>query len=303
MYNESMKKLSRGQRVRVLAALCEGCSVNATVRMTGVSKPTILKLLLDMGRACLNHEDDTLRDLPCQRIQADEVWGFCGAKDKNVKPENRGNADFGSVWTWVAVCPDSKMIVSWLMGDRDGGHAHAFMHDLASRLQSRPQLSTDALGHYAAAVLDAFDRLGVDYAQVHKVYGRDASDETRYSPSTCIGCEKRAVYGRPVAKHVSTSHVERSNLTLRMTQRRWTRLTNAHSKSFRNMEAAFAIHAFHYNWCRTHMTLGTTPAVAAGVADHVWTLEEMVGLLEAQEQAAIDAGALKRGPYKKREKA
>lgn len=299
-----MKKLSKEKRVRVLAALCEGCSVNATVRMTGVSKPTILKLLLDMGSACLNYEDGKLRNLPCARIQVDEVWGFSGCKDKNVRPENRDNPDFSSVWTWIALCLDTKLIVSWLMGDRDTGHAHAFMHDLASRLAFRPQLTTDALGIYADAVLDAFDGLGVDYAQVRKIYGHDTGDKShRYSPAQSIGCERRAVYGQPERKHVSTSMIERSNLTLRMSQRRWTRLTNAHSKSFRNMEAAFAIHSFYYNWCRKHMTIGTSPAASAGLTDHVWSIDEMVELLETQEQSAIEAGSMKRGPYKIREKA
>lgn len=280
-----MNRLSRDKRTRIVAALCEGCSINSIVRMTGVSKVTILKLLKDVGRACVNFEDEALRGLSCKRIQADEVWGFCHSKDKNVRPENRDKAGHGSVWTWVAIDADSKLIVSWLMGDRDSGHAHAFMHDLASRLAERPQLTTDALGAYAAAVLDAFDRIGVDYAQVHKIYARDRSEDTRYSPSTCIGCEKRAVYGQSDKLHVSTSFVERSNLTLRMSQRRWTRLTNAFSKKFENMEAAFAIHSVFYNWCRRHLTLKTTPAVAAGLTDREWKVDDIVKLLEAYESA------------------
>lgn len=299
---ESMKKLSTESRVRVIAALCEGCSINATARMTGVSKPTILKLILDMGQTCLNFEDAELRNLHCRSIQADEIWGFCHSKDKNVRPENIGKPGHGSVWTWYAIDRDSKLIVSWIMGDRDGSHAHAFMHDLAGRLCERPQLTTDALGAYKDAVRDAFDGLGVDYAQVHKIYRSEPGDDTRYSPSRCVGCEKKAVYGRSLAPDVTTSHVERANLTLRMGQRRWTRLTNAHSKSFTHMEAAFAIHSMFYNWCRKHMTIGTTPAVAAGLTDHVWSIEEMVGLLEDREQAAIDAGAMKRGPYGPRSK-
>lgn len=296
-HNRSMKRLSRDKRVRVIAALCEGCSINATVRMTGVSKPTILKFLLDVGSVCLNFEDQEVRNLSCRSIQADEIWGFCHSKDKNVRAENVGKPGHGSVWTWYALDRDTKLIVSWIMGDRDAGHAHAFMHDLASRLASRPQLTTDALGVYKDAVLDAFSRLGVDYAQVHKVYRTEPGAETRYSPSVCVGCEKKAVSGRPLSSDVSTSHIERANLTLRMGQRRWTRLTNAHSKSFTHMEAAFALHSMFYNWCRTHMTLSTSPAVKAGLADHVWSIEEVVMLLEAQEQAAIDGGAMKRGPY------
>jgi IS1 family transposase len=280
-----MNRLSRDKRLRIIAALVEGCSINSIVRMTSISKPTILKLLLDVGRACLNYEDEAIRDLPSKRIEADEVWGFCHSKDKNVRPENVGKPGHGSVWTWIAIDPDTKLLVSWLMGDRDAGHAHAFMHDLASRLRDRPQLTTDALGVYAEAVLDAFDRLGVDYAQVQKIFGQSRADERRYSPPQCIGCRKQAVYGRPRRPHVSTSHVERSNLTLRMSQRRWTRLTNAHSKSFTHMEAAFALHACWYNWCRRHMTLGTTPAVAARLTDHEWPIEDLVILLEEQERA------------------
>lgn len=294
--------MSTEKRASVIAALCEGCSINATARMTGVSKPTILKLLLNLGAVCLNFEDAEIRDMSCRSIQADEIWGFCHSKEKNVRPENVGKSGHGSVWTWYAIDRDTKLILSWVMGDRDGEHARAFMHDLAGRLSTRPQLTTDALGAYRSAVREAFDELGVNYAQVHKVYAADRAEEARYSPSTCVGCEKKAVYGRSLTSDVTTSHVERANLTLRMSQRRWTRLTNAHSKKFDNMEAAFAIHSFYYNWCRKHMTLGTSPAAAAGLADHVWTIEEMVGLLEAQEQAQIDAGALKRGPYGARSK-
>lgn len=296
----SMNRLTTEKRTQIIAALCEGCSINSIVRMVGVSKVTVLKLLKDTGRACLNFEDETLRNLPCASIQADEIWGFCGSKEKNVKPENRGKSGHGSVWTWYAIDADTKMILSWVMGDRDSSHAHAFMHDLASRLILRPQLTTDGLGAYREAVLDAFDRLGVDYAQVHKIYGRDAADESRYSPAACIGCEKKAIFGRPVAKHVSTSHIERANLTLRMSQRRWTRLTNAHSKKFENMEAAFALHSMWYNWCRKHSTLGTSPAMAMGIADRIWTVADIVQLVEDAEQRDIDAGALKRGPYRKR---
>lgn len=281
-----MNRLKRDKRIQVIAALCEGNSIASTVRMTGVSKPTILRLLLDVGRACVNHEDQELRFLSCAHVQADELWGFCHSKDQNIRPENVGKGGHGSVWTWIALCADSKLIISWLMGDRDAAHAHAFMHDLASRLVARPQLTTDALWAYAPAVLDAFDRLGVDYGQLRKVFGSEHQDQIRYSPAQCIGCKKRAIYGRPHAAHVSTSYVERVNLTIRMSQRRWTRLTNAHSKSFRHMEAAFAVHTFWYNWCRPHMSLdGFTPAMAADVADRVWTHSDLVELLEDQEAA------------------
>lgn len=304
MHNRSMKKLTTEQRVRVIAALCEGCSINSIVRMTGVSKPTILKLLVDVGRVCVNFEDEALRGLTCDRIEADEVWGFCHSKQKNVRLENKNKPGHGSVWTWVAIDPDSKLIVSWLMGDRDAAHAHAFMDDLASRLAVRPQLTTDALGLYRDAVEDAFQRLGVNYAQLHKIYKTSRDDEARYSPASCIGCDKKYIVGNSDPRKVSTSMVERSNLTLRMSQRRWTRLTNAHSKKFENMEAAFALHACVYNWTRKHSSLdGQTPAMVAGLADRVWTIADIVGMLEASEQAAIEAGALKRGPYKKRRSA
>lgn len=259
-------------------------SIRATTRMTGVSKVTILKLLLDVGRACINFEEEALRNLPCSRIQADEIWGFSRCKAKRVRPEHRNNPDYGDVWTWTAICSDTKLICSWLMGDRDGGHAHAFMCDLASRLVARPQLTTDALGIYAGAVLDAFERLGVDYAQVQKIYAKVDADDHRYSPPQCIACEKRAIFGRCDSAHISTSYVERSNLTIRMSQRRWTRLTNAHSKSFRHMEAAFALHSCYYNWARKHMSLECqTPAMAAGLIERAWTIADIVVLLENQE--------------------
>jgi len=298
-----MKKLTTAQRVQVIKALCEGCSVNSIVRMTGIAKTTILRLLIDAGRACVNFEDEQLRDLTCDRIEADEVWGFCHSKDKNVRPENLDKPGHGNVWTWVAIDPESKLIVSWLMGDRDSGHATAFMSDLANRLATRPQLTTDSLGVYADAVRDAFGRVGVNYGQIHKIYGKDGDQDHRYSPATCIGCERKAIIGNVDPKHISTSIVERSNLTLRMSQRRWTRLTNAHSKKFENMEAAFALHACVYNWTRRHSSLsGETPAMAAGLTDHAWTIAEVVGLLEASERAEIAAGSMKRGPYRKRVK-
>jgi len=246
----------------------------------------------------VNFEDANLRDLTCARIEADEVWGFCHSKQKNVRRENLDKPGHGNVWTWVAIDPESKLIVSWLMGDRDAGHAHAFMHDLAGRLVDRPQLTTDSLGVYADAVRDAFGN-NVNYGQIHKIYGKD-QDEIRYSPATCIGCERKAIIGNVDPKHISTSIIERSNLTLRMSQRRWTRLTNAHSKKFENMEAAFSLHTCVYNWTRKHATLkGETPAMAAGLADRVWTIADIVGLLEATEKAEIEAGSMKRGPYKK----
>ncbi len=294
----SMRKLSVSQRVAIVKALCEGCSINSIVRITGVAKTSILRLLIDMGRVCLNHEDAALRGLHCAEIEADEIWGFNHCKAKTL-PRAKAAPDMaGDVWTWYAVDRKSKAILSWMMGDRDESHAHAFMHDLASRLIGRPDITTDALGVYADAVFDAFARTGVDYAQVHKVYKNNPVAPGREEGATCIGCDKKSVFGSPRLERAGTSRIERANLTLRMSQRRWTRKTNAHSKSFENMQAAFALHACFYNWARPHATLnGKTPAMVLGVADHVWSVEELVGLLEADERREIESGAFKRGAY------
>lgn len=242
-----MNRLTQEKRVAIVKALCEGCSVNSTVRMVGVSKTAILRFLLDVGRVCMAWEDAKLRGLYCARIEADEIWGFNDCKDRQV-PHAKAHVDaMGSVWTWYAIDHKSKAILSWIMGDRDAGHAHAFMWDLASRLIGRPELTTDALGVYANAVYDAFAQLGVDYAQVHKIYRVSMDGERAYSPAQCIACEKKSVLGSPRVERCGTSGIERANLTLRMSQRRWTRLTNAHSKSFGHMQAAFALHACHYN--------------------------------------------------------
>lgn len=284
-----MNRLGRQNRIAVLSALVEGCSINSTVRMTGVSKSTILKLLLDIGRVCMEHHDATVRGLYCQRIEADEIWGFAHCKDRAVA-RSRAKVDVkGSVWTWYAVDADTKMILSWMMGDRDSAHAHAFMQDLAGRLIGRPQLTTDALGLYANAVFDAFARLGVDYATIHKEYGQFPEEGHRYSPPECVSCTKRPVFGSPRMERAGTSIIERSNLTLRMSQRRWTRLTNAHSKSFDHMLAAFALHVTWFNFARKHATLGTTPAVAQGLADRAWTMADIVALLEADESRKSDS--------------
>lgn len=296
-----MNRISRQDRVRIVACLVEGNSVRATCRMTGISKQTVLTFLLDLGRVCVNHDDRMIRGLHCKHVEADEIWGFVHCKARAV-PKARANVQgMGDSWTWYAVDRDTKMILSWIMGDRDQNHARAFMQDLAGRLCSKPQLSTDSLGAYASAVSEAFFGLGVDYGQIHKQYrSTSGNPERQYSPSACVGCERKAVRGMPDVRAIGTSIIERANLTLRMSQRRWTRLTNAHSKSFRHMEAAFALHACWYNWCRKHMTLGTTPAQAAGLADRQWSVEDLVGLLEAAERVEIEAGALKRGPYRPR---
>jgi IS1 family transposase len=275
-----MNKLNRTKQAQVIAALVEGCSVNATVRMTGVAKNTILKLLADLGTACIEYQDRNLRNLKCTRIQCDEIWQFCYAKEKNVPEEMKGKFGVGDVWTWVAIDADTKLIPSYMLGNRDAETAAAFIEDLASRLASRIQLTTDGLGVYLNAVEGAFGA-DVDFAQLIKVYG--ASQETvRYSPAECIGCETKVVSGRPKAEHISTSFVERQNLTMRMGMRRFTRLTNGFSKKIENHFYAIAIHFMHYNFCRIHKTLRVTPAMEAGIADHVWTIEEILGMLDAK---------------------
>jgi IS1 family transposase len=270
-----MNKLNRTKQAQVIAALVEGTSINATVRMTGVAKHTILKLLADLGTACAEYQDKALRNLTCKRIQCDEIWQFCYAKDKNVPAEKCGQFGFGDVWTWVAMDADTKLAVSWTLGLRDAGTAREFIQDLAGRLAHRVQLTTDGLRIYLNAIEDAFGA-DIDYAMLVKLYGNDREREATYSPAECIGCREVVVTGRPDPKHISTSFIERQNLTMRMSMRRFTRLTNGFSKKVENHAHALAIHYMHYNFCRVHKTLRVTPAMEAGIADHVWTIEEML---------------------------
>ncbi len=269
-----MNKLNRAKQAQVIAALVEGTSINATVRMTGVAKHTILKLLADLGAACIDYQDRTLRNLTCKRIQCDEIWQFCYAKEKNVPEDKKGRFGFGDVWTWVAIDADTKLVPTFVLGNRDARAAKVFIDDLAARLAHRIQLTTDGLRVYLEAVEGAFGA-DVDYAQLIKLYGA-SQEETRYSPAECIGCETSIVTGNPKAKHISTSFIERQNLTMRMGMRRFTRLTNGFSKKIENHFYAVAIHFMHYNFCRVHKTLRVTPAMEAGIADHVWTIEEML---------------------------
>ena len=239
---------------------------------------TVLKLLADAGTAAAQYQDTTLRNLPCKRIQCDEIWQFCYAKDKNVPPEKQGQFGFGSVWTWVSLCADTKLVPCWFVGTRDAGSAYQFVHDLASRLRSRIQLTTDGLRVYANAVESAFGA-DVDYAMLVKMYGADPrEDEARYSPAECTGCQSVAVSGDPRPRYISTSYVERQNLTMRMSMRRFTRLTNAFSKKVENLEYAVALHYLWYNFARIHKTLRVTPAMEAGISDHVWSMEEIASL-------------------------
>lgn len=284
-----MNRLDNARRTQVLAALCEGASVNATSRQTGVSKVTILKLLAEIGQVCQTYQRATLVNLPCTRLQCDEVWSFIGAKERNIPLDEKGRGR-GDAWIWAAVCADTKLVPCWHVGARDADAAAYFMEDLASRLANRVQLTTDGHKAYLSAVEGAFGWNGVDYAMLVKLYGQSIEGTHRYSPPEVVGIEKHWVMGSPDSEHVSTSYVERQNLTMRMNIRRLTRLTNGFSKKIENHRHALALHYMYYNFCRKHETLTkakggvhTTPAMAAGVADHVWKLSEVVGLLEAQE--------------------
>lgn len=274
-----MNKLSTKERVQIIAALVEGNSIRATCRMTGAAKGTVLKLLVDLGKACAKYQDETLRGLSCKQIQCDEIWSFCYAKEKNLPEELKGKLGFGDVWTWTALCADSKLIVSYLVGDRSAAYARKFMDDLASRLAHRVQLTTDGHKAYLTAVENAFGA-EIDYAMLDKIYNAPPREgQARYSPASCCGTRKIKVKGNPDIAKVSTSYVERQNLTMRMSMRRMTRLTNAFSKKIENQAHAVALHFMHYNFCRVHQTLRVTPAMEAKVSDHVWSLEEIANLI------------------------
>ena len=277
----SMNKLATADRVRVLAALVEGCSIRATVRMTGVAKNTVAKLLADVGTACAAYHDEHVRGLKTQRIQCDEIWSFCYAKQKNVPEEKRGQFGYGDVWTWTAIDADSKLMIDYTVGPRDTVTARQFMQDVSARVTDRVQVTTDGHSSYLWTVGEAFN-WDVDHTMLIKLYGNTpsgASGGGRYSPPPCIGVKHTPICGNPDPAHISTSYVERQNLTMRMSMRRFTRLTNAFSKKLANHCHAIALHFMHYNFCRVHQTLRITPAMAAGLTDHVWELEEIVALL------------------------
>ncbi|MBI5936454.1 MAG: DDE-type integrase/transposase/recombinase [Betaproteobacteria bacterium] len=287
-----MNKLSIKKRAQILGLLVEGNSMRAITRLVGCSINTVTKLLVDVGEACLEYQDRTLRDLPCKRMQCDEIWAFCGMKEKNVPEEHKGEPGYGDVYTWTALDPDTKLIVSFLVGKRDNEYAEAFIADVASRLRDRVQLTTDGYKPYRDAVDKAFGR-NIDYGVLMKTYGHtDKEGQRRYSPAPFASAEKKRIMGAPDFDQLSTSHVERQNLTMRMSMRRFTRLTNGFSKKIQNLEYAVALHFMYYNFGRIHKTLRVTPAMEAGVSDHVWTLEEIAGLVQEPEPK-------KRGPYKK----
>lgn len=282
-----MNKLSPEKRAAVLSCLVDGASIRATSRITGVAKGTILRLLESAGKVCAEYQDAILRNLPCRRIQADEIWSFILGKDRNITPAVR---DFqpslvGSVWTWTGLCSDSKLMVSWYVGSRDDYSAAEFVRDLAARLSHRIQLTTDGLRLYVNAVEGAFGA-DIDYAMLTKLYGpsgNDKSPETRYSPGRISGVEVTEIAGKPERKHINTSYVERANLTHRMGMRRFTRLTNGFSKKFENHCHAVSLHMMYYNFVRIHQTIRCTPAMAAGVTDRLWSMMDIVGLIESLE--------------------
>jgi IS1 family transposase len=283
-YRPAMNKLDRKTRAQILHLLCEGQSIRAVTRLTGCSKNTVAKLLVEAGHACAAYQDKTLRNLTCKRVQMDEIWSFVYAKAANVKGAKAAPETAGDVWTWTAIDADTKLIVSWLLADRTLDSAMAFTHDLESRLANRVQLTSDGHAPYLQAVDTAFAG-EVDYAMLIKHYGSPPQAETRYSPAVCIGADKKPISGNPNKKHISTSYVERSNLTMRMHMRRFTRLTNAFSKKVENHAAAIALHTMYYNFVRIHQTLKVTPAMAAGVSKKLWEVIDIVEMLEQWELA------------------
>lgn len=284
----SMNKLSTEKRAQVVGCLVEGMSIRATVRTTGVAKNTITKLLGDLGDACSYAANELLVDLDVERVQCDEIWSFCYAKQKNVPEEHAGEFGYGDVWTWTAIDADTKLVMSYYVGDRSAESASMLINDVAFRVNSRIQITTDGHNSYLPAIGDAFGQ-GVDYAMLVKIYdsAKGQGDERRYSPAVCTGIEKKRIEGNPDEDHISTSYVERQNLTMRMSMRRFTRLTNGFSKKVENLAAAVSLHFIYYNFARPHQTLTkanggrkTTPAMAAGKANRVWTLEDIVRLLD-----------------------
>lgn len=290
-----MNKLDHEARAQILHLLCEGSSIRAVTRLTGASKNTVVKLMIDAGKACAAYHDEHVRNLKTRRCQVDEIWSFTYAKQKNVAKAKTAPVGAGDTWTWTAIDAESKLMISWLVGGRDSRYAIAFMDDLRSRLANRVQLTSDGHKAYLEAVEGAFGG-DVDYAQLVKLYGASPeSAKGRYSPAECIGARKERIEGNPDPRHVSTSYAERQNLNMRMHMRRFTRLTNAFSKKVENHAHNVALFTTYYNFVRIHKTLRVTPAMAAGVTDRLWEIGDIVALLDASE-----ALSEKRGPYKKR---
>jgi IS1 family transposase len=259
--------------------LCEGSSMRSISRIVDVSINTVTKLLVDAGIACSNYQDKAFKNLTCNRIQCDEIWSFCYSKEKNTPEDLKEKFGYGDVYTWTAICADSKLVPSWYVGRRDYQSANHFIGDLAGRLTHRVQLTTDGHRAYLQAVEDSFGS-EIDYAQLIKLYGNEVEAEKRYSPAECTGAIKERIQGNPDMKHVSTSYVERQNLTMRMSMRRFTRLTNGFSKKVENHCYALALYFMFYNFVRIHKTLKVTPAMEAGVTDHLWEIEDILALLK-----------------------
>lgn len=282
-----MNCLSLEKRAQIIRALAEGNSLRATARMTGAALNTVSRLLVAAGNAWDDYQDDALRHLPSKRIECDEIWTFCYAKAKRVAKAKKAPEGAGDAWTWTALDPDSKLVVTWLTGQRDATHARSFMDDLSRRFDGRIQLTTDGLGVYPAAVAATF-KFRVDYAQLIKIYAEPTGPEARYSPPVCIGSKTKVILGDPDLSKVSTSYVERQNLTMRMSVRRFTRLTNGFSKKLDNLKAASALYFAWYNFARPHSSLGgRTPAMAAGITNRRWTAEDIAAILDDPKYAEV----------------
>ncbi len=281
-----MNTLSMEKKVAVIAALIEGCSVRSTERLTGVARHTVLRLLVEVGSACAEYQDRVIRNISAKRVQVDKIWSFVGCKEKNLPREDANLERRGDVWTYTAIEAQSKLVVSWLAGRRDAACATQFLQDVESRLADRIQLTTDGHKMYLVAVADSFGESGIDYAQLVKIYGIPNDGEKRYSPAQCLSTRAIEVFGSPDQKHISTSYVERQNLNMRMNMRRFTRLTNAFSKKFENHVASIALFHMHYNFVRIHQTLRVTPAMEAGISQHVWSVQEIVNLVDSHKALA-----------------
>lgn len=292
----SMNKLDAKTRTLIIRLLVEGNSIRSTARIADVSKNTITKLLVDAGKVCAAYHDEHVRGVAAKHVQVDEIWSFCYAKAKNVSDAKAAPEGAGDVWTWTALDADSKLIISYLVGERNTDYAEAFIYDIEERLAGRCQLTSDGLSLYREAVDLVFGPHRIDFAMLEKQYGTDKNaPRGRYSPAVCTGAKKKPVFGNPDRAKINTSYVERQNLTMRMAMRRFTRLTNAFSKKLENHAHAVALHFMFYNFCRIHKTLRVTPAMAAGLTDRLWDVEDIVALVDAAEPKSR-----KRGPYKKK---
>lgn len=288
-----MNKLTKEKRAMILMMLVEGSSMRSTSRVSDVSINTVTKLLIDAGTVCAEYQDNHLINVKSKRVQCDEIWSFCYSKEKNVSEENKGVLGHGDVYTWTAIDADTKLAISWLVGRRDYEYAEAFIGDLASRLVDRIQLTTDGYGCYINTVEEFFGGM-IDYAMLVKIYGEESKGQKRYSPAAFVSAEKRVMAGNPDESHISTSYVERNNLTMRMGMRRFTRLTNGFSKKIENLQHAVALHFMYYNFVRIHKTLKTTPAMASGVTEKLWSIHDIIDLIDAKEELKDRS----RGKYK-----